>query len=121
MLKGGEGRTFTLGQVRFDWCIQRTGVRLVPIREQLRPLVGPRQNGVERRAEGLTPRREAVLHPRWYLGIDRPYHDAVGLQTAQLLPEHLLGDGGYGALQIREAHHLAPKEMKRSEERRVGK
>src|SRR4051812_4275589 len=81
-------------------------------RTQRWPLVGPRQDGIERRAEGLTPLGELVFHLWWYLRVDRSHHEAVGLQTTQLLPEHLLRDGGYRPLQVGEAHHLAAEEVK---------
>jgi hypothetical protein len=44
--------------------------------------------------------------------MDEAPHEAIGFHLTQLLGEHLLGDGGDRALQIREAPHLAAEEMK---------
>ena len=57
-------------------------------------LLGPFQQGVQRRAERLPPLGEAVLHFRRHLRVDLSGHDAIRLHLAQLLGEHFLGDVG---------------------------
>jgi hypothetical protein len=43
-----------------------------------------------------------------------PPHDAVSFHLPQLLNEHLLGDGGNGAPQFREAPHLTAEQVKQN-------
>jgi hypothetical protein len=43
-------------------------------------------------------------------------HNAVRFQLPELLAEHLLRDVRYRALQLREAHHLAAKQMKEDDQ-----
>src|SRR3981081_45481 len=80
------------------------------------PELGPLQDGVQRRTQCLTPRRETVLHLGRYLGIDFTHDDAIGFHAAKLLAEHLLRNIGNGSLQVRKAQHLATEEMKQDDE-----
>jgi len=52
-----------------------------------------------------------ILHFRRHLRVDRPRNDAIGLQLAQLLAEHLLRDRGDRAFQLGEMPHFPPGEM----------
>src|SRR4029077_10852058 len=53
------------------------------------PEIHPFQQGVECRTERLPPIRQAVLHLRRNLMVDKPPHDAVSLHLPQLLNQHL--------------------------------
>jgi hypothetical protein len=77
--------------------------------------IGPLQDGVQRRTECLAPRRETVFHLRRYLGVDFAHDNPVSLHLTELLAEHLLRDVRNRSLQIREAQHLAPKQMKQDD------
>lgn len=53
---------------------------------------GPAAHPVDDGARGLTSLGEAVVDAGWDLGMDRAVHQAVALQVAQGLGEHLVAD-----------------------------
>src|SRR5437867_10599140 len=55
---------------------------------------GPFEQGVEHRAQRLSPLRQTVLHLRRNLVMNDPADDYVDCRLAKLLDEHLLGNGG---------------------------
>ena len=61
--------------------------------------LGPGQQLVERRAEGLAPIREVVLDPRRNLGMHGAYNKAVALESPELMSQHLLRHGGNRTLE----------------------
>lgn len=52
----------------------------------------PFREGFEGSVERLAERRERVHDLRWDLLVDLAVHDAISLQLAELLGEHLLAD-----------------------------
>lgn len=80
------------------------------------PELGPCQDGVKRRTQSLPPLRETVFHLGRNLSVDLPRDNAVGFHLAQLLAEHLLGNGGDRALKLREAQHGAPEEVEQDDQ-----
>lgn len=67
------------------------------------PVVGPVGDGVEGLDQGLSLRREGVLHAHGCFRDDRPLHDPFGFQLAQAVAEHAVGDVGDGVAQGGEA------------------
>src|SRR5947207_2733706 len=57
------------------------------------------------------PVRQAVLDAGWNLRVSRSSYGAVAFEFPQLLDEHLLGDSGDSALQMREPHHGADAQV----------
>jgi hypothetical protein len=47
--------------------------------------------------------------------MDDPANNAVTLQLPQLLDEHLLGDRGDGAFELRETHELAVEQLEKND------
>src|SRR5256885_540118 len=84
----------------------------VPLLAHRRPF----EQGVERRAQRLAPVRETVLHLGRNLVVDRPLDDAIVLQLAQLLREHLLRDFRDCALQVGEAQYPATEQVKQDQQ-----
>ena len=76
----------------------------------------PREELVERRAQGLPPLGQVVLDLRRHLGVDDARDDAVALELPKLLDQHLLRDGRNRALEIREAQLPAAEEMEQDHE-----
>ena len=69
------------------------------------------QKGVEGGAERLAPVGEAVFDLRGDLGIEFAGDETVGLELAQLLGEHLLGDAGDEALEVGVTLDLAAEQV----------
>src|ERR1700752_3761386 len=76
----------------------------------------PREELVERRAQGLPPVGQVVLDLRRHLCVDDARDDAVALELPKLLDQHLLRDGRNRALEIREAQLPAAEEMEQDHE-----
>lgn len=81
---------------------------------RLRALVGPFQDGVQGRTERLAPGGEPVLDFGRHLGISLAVDDAGGFQAFELLSQHLLGDAGDGALEVRKALDFASEEVEKN-------
>lgn len=64
----------------------------------------------------MAPGGEGVFHLGGDDGVGGALDDAVVLELAELLGEHLLGDGGDGAFQIGEAADAAAEELEEDEE-----
>ena len=62
------------------------------------------------------PQAVKVVHPRWNFRMDGARHDAVCLQLAQLLRQHLLGYAIDAFLQIGETLHLTVEQMEQDDE-----
>src|SRR5258706_7467276 len=69
----------------------------------------------EHGAQLFTKGGQAVFHLWRDLRIDRADNDAVMLQAAELLDEHLLRDADDPALQLREAHRTVAEEMEEND------
>src|SRR5712664_3494148 len=67
----------------------------------------PFQQGVERRAQCLSPLRQAILDLGWNLMMDDSSDDPIGFHLAKLLDEHFLRNRGNRPFQVREAKHFA--------------
>lgn len=73
-------------------------------------------SALERRAERLSPFGELIFDLRRNCGVHDSCDDAVLLQLAKLLSEHLRGDARNRALQVGEAQRLAAEAMKENHE-----
>ena len=76
-----------------------------------RPQRGPFEQRVERRAHRLSPLGQVVFDLGRHLRIDGAADDAVALELAELLDQHLLRDGRDRSLQLREAQDAAREEV----------
>jgi len=59
---------------------------------------------------------KSVFDFGWHLRINSSHNDTVRLKPTELLSKHLLRDGWNRPLQVGEAHHLAPEQMKQDDE-----
>jgi hypothetical protein len=76
----------------------------------------PLQQRVERRAQGLSPVREAVVHSWRDLRMNEAPDDAIAFHLTQLLNQHLFRHGRYGTSQLGESSDLAAEQVKQDHE-----
>src|ERR1700730_7609641 len=86
------GRGPTLGAARSWRALRRFTERLLEVE--------PPQQRVERRAQGLSPVREAVVHLGRDLVMNEAPDDAISFHLAQLLNQHFLRHGRDRAAQL---------------------
>jgi hypothetical protein len=94
---------------------RRSAFRAGSIREVLAQRCPPQQL-IERGAERLTPISQTVFDFGRHLVMDDSANDAVFLQLAQLLDQHLLRDRGNGSLKLRETQQLAVEQVEQDDE-----
>jgi hypothetical protein len=77
---------------------------------------GPFEQRVERRAQCLSPFRQAIFNLGRDLMVDDAPHDSIGLHLTELLNKHLLRNRGDRPLEVREAQQLSIEELKQNEQ-----
>src|SRR3954470_14066317 len=83
-------------------------------------LVGPAAHAVDRGSQGLARLGEGVLDPRRHGGVHHPLDQAVALQHAQVLGEHLVADTLDLVAQLTEAQGVVSESFDDQERPLVG-
>ena len=71
----------------------------------------PLQQGIESRAQRLSPFRQAVLDFWRYLVVHEPPNDSIFFHLAKLLDQHFLRDSWNRPLKIGKPQHLPSEQM----------